>query len=553
MKAFVSAAVLASAVIGMVGGVAAPARAGDTMVAFGGGSAPNNDQLSLMSNAAYFQRVRKVMGVDTIPFELYFADGGKAKVVQAIAEESEDQKLRNLLSTLFYGSEAARMRYRKAEVPGLVGPSTVATLEGWFDGAKDKLKGGDRLLFYFTGHGGGEAGNSSDKQRNTTMYMWGRQEGYTMRSFETQLDKLDPGVEVTLVMVQCHSGGFANVIYQDGDPAKGFAKHLRAGFFSTIAPRLAAGCTPEIDEEDYHEFSTSFFEGLCGESRTGKKIEKPDYDRDGKISYDEAFSYTLLTSPTIDIPITTSDQLLRDKSRFAKEGDSAEVLPETPEWSKLIAAASPSQKAVLEGLSKEFGFTGEDRLKAAKETADKLQKEIPRRGPGPGTPQAEQDAAAARQAQGSTSMPAGTQPSTQAAGRGGMQQGQMGQQQRRNIPQARLQAALLQRWPELSVPFHPNVNEIIEADGKEIMAYLQKQPEWAAFAEGMKQRSAMSQKGRANEEKWCKIQRLLERAKTVVLANNLSKVADAESVATYEKLLKLESKTLDTASMARGN
>ena len=44
-------------------------------------------------------------------------------------------------------------------------------------------------------------------------------------------------------MVQCFSGGFANVIFEGGDPEKGLAAHSRAGFFATVNNRLAAGCT----------------------------------------------------------------------------------------------------------------------------------------------------------------------------------------------------------------------------------------------------------------------------------------------------------------------
>ena len=112
-------------------------------------------------------------------------------------------------------------------------------------------------------------------------------------------------------MVQCYSGGFANVIFKEGDPKKGLADQTRAGFFATVHDRVVAGCTPDIREEDYREYSTRFWEALCGESRIGNKIQKPDYNLDGFTSLLEAHTYVILNSETIDLPIKTSDILLR--------------------------------------------------------------------------------------------------------------------------------------------------------------------------------------------------------------------------------------------------
>ena len=112
-------------------------------------------------------------------------------------------------------------------------------------------------------------------------------------------------------MVQCYSGGFANFIFKDGDPKNDLSKQPRAGFFATVEDRVAAGCTPDIREENYREYSTRFWEALCGETRMGQKVEQPDYNKDGKVSLSEAHTYVIINSQTIDIPIKTSDVFLR--------------------------------------------------------------------------------------------------------------------------------------------------------------------------------------------------------------------------------------------------
>ena len=91
-------------------------------------------------------------------------------------------------------------------------------------------------MIYFTGHGG-----KGDKKtpQNTNTYLWNNQK-VKMQDFTKRLDKLPVETPVVLVMVQCYSGGFANIIFKEGDPKKGMAKHPRAGFFATVHNRADA-------------------------------------------------------------------------------------------------------------------------------------------------------------------------------------------------------------------------------------------------------------------------------------------------------------------------
>ena len=52
-------------------------------------------------------------------------------------------------------------------------------------------------------------------------------------------------------------------------------------------------------------------------------VERPDYDKDGRTSLAEAHAYVLINSDTIDIPVCTSDVLLRQfsKTKDAKVKD----------------------------------------------------------------------------------------------------------------------------------------------------------------------------------------------------------------------------------------
>jgi hypothetical protein len=331
------------------------------------------------------------------------------------------------------------------------------------------------------------------------MDMWGSPP-MTMREFSRELDKVDAGVEVVMIMVQCHSAGFANVIYNDGDFHKGISEHRRVGFFATTAARLSAGCTPEMREEDYQDFSTHFFAALSGKTRTGKAVEKPDYDRKGFTSYEDAFTYVLLNDETIDIPMMTSDQLLRDFSRYRGQDGVGELLVRNAAYSVVLQGATRAQQAALEGLSKQLGLDGDQRIADARTMARDLQQQRTR---------LERDRRAME--------------TTVEQSRG------------------RLRDALLQRYPELGVPWHPETIKMLTGNGvDELRKFVESQGEWKTYTDASAKADALDSKDEELEDKWCKTQRFLERAQSVILALNLPRVADKPVVAAYERLTALE-------------
>ena len=172
-------------------------------------------------------------------------------------------------------------------------------------------------MIYFTGHGG-----KGDKKEpfNTTAHLWNNQK-VKVSDLAKKLDLLPMSQSVILIMVQCYSGGFANFIFKDGNPKKELHQQPRAGFFATTHDRVAAGCTPDIREANYQEYSTKFWEALCGESRVGNQITKPDFNGDGRTSLSEAHAYVIINSKTIDIPIKTSDIFLRKYSELNSTSD----------------------------------------------------------------------------------------------------------------------------------------------------------------------------------------------------------------------------------------
>ncbi|HEX8913167.1 MAG TPA: hypothetical protein VF796_12480, partial [Humisphaera sp.] len=296
---------------------AAPAAlASDHFLTIGGGDAPTHNQVSLEKNVLYLQRVLDDIGAGQSHHDIYFSDGSDPGRDLQCHGAGQVPRANRLLARVLTGNETAlAVEYRDQAIAHVAGPSNRKSLGDWFDKTGKNLPDGDRLIIYFTGHGGGGQRNAP---RNTNLTMW-REQSMPVKEFVGLLDKLPPKVQVVIVMVQCHSGGFADVIFKNGDYAANkpdaLAAAPRVGFFATVAERPAAGCTPDINEENYREYSTYFWEAISGKTRLGSSVRKPDYDGDGKVSFAEAHAYVKLTSTTIDIPVCTSDNFLRAFSR----------------------------------------------------------------------------------------------------------------------------------------------------------------------------------------------------------------------------------------------
>lgn len=217
----------------------------------------------------------------------------------------------------------------------------------------------ERQLVYFTGHGGpGKTVFGGEDFENTMYSAWG--DDFSTRQLASQLQKSKSSAPLVLVMVQCHSGGFANTMFLNGDPSQGVWNRDFCGFFASIPERQASGCTEQVNERGYQDFTTHFFAALSGTTRDGRRITGADYDASGQVSLDEAYAFAQINDNSIDVPLSTSDAFLRHV--FSGRDDKA--------WQKIAFSrvqkeAAPSQRAVLNELSTRLGLGGENRVAKA--------------------------------------------------------------------------------------------------------------------------------------------------------------------------------------------
>jgi hypothetical protein len=295
---------------------------------FGGGGAPSYNEIALEKNMLYFQRSLKELGFNPSNAPIYFANGNTGeKTVRYIDERRSEQ-------------------YKAHNVPNVQGASSIANLRTWLTNAA-KEKSLTPLFFYFSGHGGHNRANED----NSTLLMW-RDRQLNVQNFTQMLDQLPQNKPFVTMMSQCYSGSFANLIYRGGDPNKGIALQTRCGFFATIKSRPSVGCTPEVNEADYRDYSSSFFAGLTGRDRIGRKVASADYNKDRRISYAEAHAYAKVDKFTTDLPISTSEAWLQRQVNNPTMQEQILGQPIAP----LAKIARPEQRFVIESLSKQFKF-----------------------------------------------------------------------------------------------------------------------------------------------------------------------------------------------------
>ncbi|WP_346289340.1 Caspase domain-containing protein [Sphaerothrix gracilis] len=289
---------------------------------FAGGPVPAYNEIALEKNVLYFQRTLQALGINPAMADIFFANGNDGQ------------------ATVRYLDLLRREQFKPPAIDNLQGAATVENLETWFATAQTV---GDRdcsTFFYFTGHGGYNPQNED----NNTLYLW-RDQTWSVQDLAAQLDQLPADQPFVTMMAQCFAGSFANLIYEDGNPDNPVALQTRCGFFATVSDRPSVGCTAEVNEADYKDYSSSFFAGLSGIDRTGEAVASADYNQDGRIAYAEAHAFAKVDEETPDWPISTSESWLQ---RQATESDIADILQQPlTDWQN---QGRPEQQFVIRSL-----------------------------------------------------------------------------------------------------------------------------------------------------------------------------------------------------------
>jgi len=335
--------------------VAMPSLGFGRVLIVSGGPDTRNNQYAIESNARYLASLTRRAKWRRI----LFADGnGRSKTISVLLDTPRTRARAVASWILDLPSPNEAVGFKAPTLAPLAGPSTPSSIRrslGEFGSSGIQSKA--RELVYFTGHGApGSTPSGGDDFGNTIYAGWNGD--FSTRELARALQSSPSKAPLVLVMVQCHGGGFANTLFTQGDPKRGVWNRDFCGFFASTAERPAAGCTSQVNERDYQDFTTYFFAALSGVSRDGRQVRGADYNGDGRVSLSEAFAYAELHDNSIDVPVSTGDAFLRHVF-------SAHDIEWQRSYAPIRSRAASWQAAVLDGLSSRLDLRGDARLAQA--------------------------------------------------------------------------------------------------------------------------------------------------------------------------------------------
>lgn len=497
----------------------------DFFLTIGGGYNPSGNQASLEANVVFFQQVLKERHHGAMHHDIFFADGDDDKAdLQVIAEKKtkKDLPASDVLAALHRRRGPQQLEYRNHRVPNTSGLLDPAVIRRSIESTGKNARPGDRLIVYVTAHG---SQGPKDKPFNTTIDCWNDKK-ISAREFTRWLNELPSTMPVIMVMAQCYCGGFSHTIFEDLDEGKGLAIQPRVGFFAQQYNLPAAGCRPDIENDE--EFSSYFWGAIVGRSRNGLAVEGSDIDKNSVVSFAEAYAHAVIAGNTIDIPLRTSDVLLKTYSRLKieepqrasiqvtdepsrdKEGDDPtdeqKPAPEPPALSgtlqSFVNRGRPVSARIVTQLGKSLGFTLEDDATRVVAGYDEL-----RRNP--------------------------------------RNQGR-GQRRRPGSGRRELLQEVTEKWPELGDERHWEESALLKPDNQEqLLNEIKELPSWKAYEQRLKQIEASGQSA-LQELREVKFRRLINTLEAILLEQNLPRVAKPEIVERYRQMIALEESAMDS-------
>ena len=204
-------------------------------------------------------------------------------------------------------------------------------------------QGDDPLLVYVAAHG-----ERSDDPKHNSVALWGGRTLDVARLAQLHEQHHRP---LRLVATSCFSGGFAELAFAGADAAAGKPSRVpRCGLFAGTADRETSGCDPNPDRRAQESYGLHLANALSGRRRDGSPLarEAADFDADGRIGLLDAHTFARIEAVSMDVPTTTSERWLRHA-----EAGSAPI----------ERSALPEDTAVVDRLGAALGLRTEAAVK----------------------------------------------------------------------------------------------------------------------------------------------------------------------------------------------
>ncbi len=214
-------------------------------------------------------------------------------------------------------------------------------------------EGGPPLVVYVAAHG-----DRGADERSNSVALWG---GRSLTV--TQLAELHERHQrpLRLIATSCFSGGFAELAFANADPSGAQPSRVaRCGLFAGTADRETSGCDPNPNRRAQESYGLHVANALAGSRKDGSPLgsDTADYDHDGTVGLLDAHTWARIQSVSFDVPTTTSERWLR-----RVEPGSAPIDP----------TILPEDAAVVERLGAALGLSDEA---AVRERWNELDQEL---------------------------------------------------------------------------------------------------------------------------------------------------------------------------------
>jgi thiol-disulfide isomerase/thioredoxin len=307
------------------------------VVLLNGGGRPNINYYSHLQHVKQFTAVLQKAGIASQNITVFNADGAEPQADFAVRDPQVEPSFWLLEGTQLEQPLRPQIRFENSTVKGVtLQPATRKALQHWFAHAASRFSAGDTLLFYVTDHGT----KNADDLTNNRIILWGENESLSVSELREMLARFEPQIRVVVLMSQCFSGSFANLMYNESNSQLPTGR--TCGFFSSTADREAYGCYPENRDKDNVGHSFAFIEQLAA-----------------GLSLPEAHRRVLVADQTPDVPLKTSDvyleRLLEDEARArGKKVDS--LIDELLAQAWLDKSAWEEDIRLLDRIAQAFGY-----------------------------------------------------------------------------------------------------------------------------------------------------------------------------------------------------
>ena len=464
-------------------------------VAVGGGADPASNPVSLEQDLALWAHTLGPGGVTLFaggagrsPVQVSNPTGpgnepSKAGSEAAGEAPNDGDSLERRLGEIFAPRDGRQARYqptRLAPHGDAAAPSVLQALSRASDPAASSSPA-EPLFVYVAAHG--EPGG---QPRDNHVVLWGGT-SLSAAALADELDAVEGARPLRLVMTSCFSGGFAELVFVGGDESAGPSPQDRCGLFASTWDTEASGCDPNPDRRAQEAYGLHFLHALDGRDRSGKPLPRAvlDLDGDGAVSLLEAHTRARIASRALGVPTTTSERWLRFATATSPPAAAvAGPLDDLPE-----------ERAVVAALGAELGLPTAEvarlRLESAGSTLDRADEHL-----------------------------AGLEAISDEAA-------------------ANLRIALLERWPVLDDPYHPDYRATLQRHRAAILSFVDESVEARAYLDASDAELDVRLGVDQLELRGTRVERLVRAHETLELAAELAR-RGGPALERYGRLLRCE-------------